>query len=155
MFKIKFAIIAMLLMISSFSYAVDSLKPLTGYTLLHNLNLDVFNNQNATFDEISNTLSSIRYIQGVLDGIQVYQTGVIRNNTKMLTDNEYSKMINEIGIYQIDIPEKGLHVGQLILVYKNWAKTHPKDLHMRAMICIFLSLRDTFGLKGQKKRTMQ
>ena len=127
----KTALLVLLIFaIPSMLFAQEPFK--TGYELYHNIKLM---DDPQSVDNLTNVLYTTGYLAGIIDGAALMQDWLF----KSISGNCKLKRIN--------IPKGGLHTGQLILVFKNYAEKHPEKLNSTARTCVFLSLIEAYGWK--------
>ena len=67
---------------------------------------------------------------------------------KLMTPTEIKKLSKDLNYKRINIPDSGINVGQLQLIFEKWAKNHPEDLHHSAKVCLYAAIVDAFGWKS-------
>ena len=118
----------------------------TGYDLHHALLL--IDNPTSERDMIT-AVRAIGYVDGFLNGLSLMQDMIYRGIVpeKILDDQELKELAELIHFKQLNIPQKGVPVGQGITIYQKWATIHSEELDKTARICLLLSFVDAFGWK--------
>lgn len=138
-------IVVLVFLLPSTSFASgEQIK--TGYDLYHGIQRI---NNPQTPDEISAALIATGYLNGFLDGMVVMQQTLYESvlPRKMLSEEERKKMAKELNFHRLNVPDGGLAIGQLILIYKKYAEKHPEGLNGSARICVFEALVEAYGWK--------
>ena len=143
----KILIMVLLLMVViPQSVLAEGRKIETGFDLYSNLKkLD--NPQNP--DDLNTAMHTIGYLSGYLDGM-VYMQTILFNKVfprDALTEEEREKISGEINFHRVNFPKNGLPTGQLILIYKKFAESHPEQLSNSARCCLFESIIEAYGWK--------
>jgi len=140
-----FIVILLSFWLISDAVAEDDLK--TGYWLYTNLSVGT---DKMNPDQSMTYIHSLGYIQGILDGIRTME--MVRFEMmfprKLLTPEEIKKLSKYFNYKQINIPDSGINVGQLQLIYLKGSKNHPEDLHNSARVCLYAAIVDAFGWKS-------
>ena len=118
----------------------------TGYDLYENIK--IMNNPQSP-NEVMTAMATLGYLNGYLDGLVLMQDTLFNMMLPpdFLSEKERVKLSKEINFNRLNIPKSGLHVGQLVLIYKKWAEKHPEKLNGTARICILESLVESYGWK--------
>ncbi len=143
--KAKLFLIALLMLIfPSTVFSQDEIK--SGYDIYHNLKLM---DNPATLDDAMSVARTIGYLDGCIDGISLTQDALFESMfpSNIMTEGERTKLSKQINFSRLNIPKEGIHVGQLILIFKKWAEKHPEKLNGTARICIWEALVESYGWK--------
>jgi len=118
----------------------------TGYDVYHNIQLL---DKAKSPDDAMNVAMVLGYLDGYISGLLLMQDALFNSMfpKKILSEKEREKYAKEMNFNRLNIPHDELHIGQLILIYKNWAEKHPNDLNQSARLCFFYSLIDAYGWK--------
>ena len=132
------------LMLPSILIAHDPIK--TGYDLYHSLKIGDTATEPA---DLILSATAVGYLKGCIDGIVVTQDAMYHMMfpPNQLSEKEREKIAKEFNFRRIDIPEDGLAVGQVMMIYKKWANEHPEQLNGTARVCVHLSLIKAYGWK--------
>jgi hypothetical protein len=137
-------VIALFLVLPSILIAQDFIK--TGYDLYQLLK----NWDTATEPaDLLQSATAVGYLKGYIDGIALTQDSMYNMMfpPNQLSEKESEKIAKEFNFRRINIPEDGLAVGQVMMIYKKWANEHPEKLNGTARVCVHLSLIKAYGWK--------
>ena len=65
----------------------------------------------------------------------------------ILSEKEIQELSKEVKIPRVNLPDKGLQLGQFILIYKKYAEKHPEKLDGTVRLCIWEALVEAYGWK--------
>lgn len=138
--------ILLLMVVIPHGVLAEGRKIETGFDLYSNLK-KLENPQNP--DDLNTAMHTIGYLSGYLDGM-IYMQTILFNRVfpkDSLTEEERDKISGEINFRRVNFPKNGLPTGQLILIYKKFAETHPEQLSNSARCCLFESIIEAYGWK--------
>jgi hypothetical protein len=86
------------------------------------------------------------YVDGFRLGMNTVEEAIFPST--LLSEKERKKLKDEMMQgRELNLPESGIAVGQLILIFKNYAEKHPEKLNGTARICLFEALAESYGWK--------
>jgi hypothetical protein len=132
--KTKSIVIAFLIiLVPSLVFAEEGIK--TGFDLYQHLKL-MENTNTQNIKDIGKGMHALGYLKGCYEGI-------------LLMERAMAKIMKNKNIIflRLNIPEKSIKYGQLLLIYKKYAEQHPGKLHEIPPICIHKSLVEAYGYK--------
>ena len=132
--KTKTIVISFLIiLVPSLVFAEEGIK--TGLDLYQHLKL-MENTNTQNIKDIGKGMHALGYLKGCYEGILLMERAVAK----------IMKSKNIIFL-RLDIPEKSITYGQLLLIYKKYAEKHPEKLHEIPQVCIHKSLVEAYGYK--------
>ena len=136
--------ILLVFLIPSTLFAVEDVK--SGYDLYHNLKL-MDNPQSP--EDITTGFLAVGYLMGCIDGL-IFMQDTLYNAMfppKVMSAEERSKFSKKMNFNRLNFPEKGIPVGQMILIFNKYSENHPEELNNTARVCILGSLIEAYGWK--------
>jgi len=105
--------------------------------------------QTQTPDDAMTVMLTMGYLSGYVDGLTIMQDALFNTMfpKELMPEGERGKLAKKVNFNRLNIPKNGVHVGQLILIFKKWAEKHPEKLNETARACIFVSLVEAYGWK--------
>jgi len=100
-------------------------------------------------EDFSAVMYTAGYLAGYIDGLAVTQAFLFNEMfpSELLSEKERKRLSKELRFHRVNIPNGGLAIGQLILIYKKFAEKNPELLNETARVCIFQSLVESYGWK--------
>jgi hypothetical protein len=83
-----------------------------------------------SIEEAIQGFSAVGYLRGCIDGL-VFMQDVLYNqmfSEKYLSPKERKEWAKKMNFNRLNVPEEGIPVGQMILIFYKYAENHPENL---------------------------
>ena len=139
-------VVLLVLSLAPTSFAAeDPIK--SGYDLYHNIQR--MNDPKESPEQLYASLITTGFLMGFIDGVVLMQQAIYESvlPRRAFSEEESKKMSEKLNLRRINLPDGGLALGQVMLIYKKYAEKHPEGLNGSAKICVFEALVEAYGWK--------
>ena len=146
-YRIILILLSVFLIIPSVSFAEDETE--TGWELYQNIKLLEERPNFQNVEDVLDSSHTLGYLKGFLDAVTLVQDFMFEKvfPSKVLSESEREKSAKEMNFHRINIPEGGISVGQLELIFKKYAEDNSKKLNESARVCLLNSIIEAYGWK--------